>query len=197
MSNDNNSYSRVNIHNHEENEYEYVPQMIIMVERPYNPFHQPVFHGMNPDNEIRNALDQVSMLNVMGTFFDEFMAGGMGMAPIGMSEERMMEIARRESLNHYKTQEKKPHIKLGIASKIAEESMKNENCAICMSKFEAGDNITGLECKHTLHTDCIAEWVKYKSECPVCRADILTVDETPDSDSEDDSDDEEDLVPEE
>jgi hypothetical protein len=189
MSNDNNSGIRVNIHNHEENKYDYVSQMIIMVERPYNPFHQPVFNGngMNPEDEIRNALDQVSMLNVMGAFFDNFL----GMDPVGMSDERMMEIARRESLAHYKTQEKKPHIKLGIASKIADESMKNESCTICVSKFDVGENITELECKHTLHTDCIAEWVKYKSECPVCRQDIQTIDKTPDLSS-----DEDDLVPE-
>ena len=194
MSNDNNYGTRVNIHNHEENDY--VTQMIIM-ERPYNPFYQPVFHGngMNPEDEIRYTLDRVSMLNVMGAFFDNFMGGMGGMGGMGMSEERMMAIARRESLVHYKTQEKKPHIKIGITSKIADESLIDENCAICMSKFDVGENITNLECKHTLHTDCIAEWVKYKSECPVCRSDILTVDETPDLESEDDSDDEEDLVP--
>jgi len=31
-----------------------------------------------------------------------------------------------------------------------------------------------LTCKHILHTECISEWVKYKSECPICRAEIPT-----------------------
>jgi hypothetical protein len=100
----------------------------------------------------------------------------------GMSEERMMEIAISESLDHYKTREKKPYIKLGIEGKISDESMTNDMCTICISKFDVGENITELECKHSLHTHCIAEWVKYKSECPICRYAIITVDETPELD---------------
>ena len=45
----------------------------------------------------------------------------------------------------------------------------------CISDFEKGEKITELECKHILHTECISEWVKYKSECPVCRSFVKTI----------------------
>jgi hypothetical protein len=175
MSNDNNSGIRENIHI---NNYDH--KFLIITESPYtpSPFDQQVFYtgnGMNAVDVINNAFDRVDLLYAMRAFLEEYMQ----IEPVAMSEERMMEIAQHESLNHYKTQEKKPYIKLCIESKIVDKSMENNSCTICVSKFEVGENITELECKHTLHTDCIAEWVKYKSNCPVCRAAILTLDETP------------------
>jgi hypothetical protein len=59
--------------------------------------------------------------------------------------------------------------------------MKDENCTICVSKYQIGENVTELNCKHIFHTECISEWVKYKSECPVCRQSIDTIDERTDN----------------
>jgi hypothetical protein len=186
----NNNGIRVNIHENgydydfeNENDYEfdyefdYDNPVMIVLDRSQNPFSQYFFNTGNQEHDIRTALDNVSMLNVMQAFFDDSTI--IDQWSMGMSEERMMEIATLDSLNNYKTEEKKPHIKLCISTKIANESVINDICTICVSNFDVGDNITELECKHTHHTDCIAEWVKYKSECPVCRCSISTVDETP------------------
>jgi flagellar biosynthesis/type III secretory pathway M-ring protein FliF/YscJ len=89
-------------------------------------------------------------------------------------EDRIMSIAMEESLNHYKTQEKKPNIKLNIKSKKATANLVQEKCAICTSEFEIDENVTFLTCSHVLHTECIDEWVMYKSECPICRGKIDT-----------------------
>ena len=163
MSNNNNSRIRVNIH-----EYD-----------GYNPFDELVFNNLDNSldnssiqNEIRTALNQVRMLDVMAGFFGSMMDG---ISEDGISEDGMMEIARSESLNYYKTQEKKPNVKLDINESIASESLKEEKCAICLSFFNVGEKITELECNHVLHTECVAEWVKYKSECPACRGPIKTV----------------------
>ena len=91
-------------------------------------------------------------------------------------EERNIEIAMRESLSSYKTQEKKPYVKLDIKSKLVTSDKKDENCSICMSGFEIDEKITDLECNHLFHTNCIAEWVMYKPECPCCRVLIKTKD---------------------
>lgn len=91
--------------------------------------------------------------------------------------DRMMEIATRESLYEYKTQEKKPNIKLDIESHLATAENKEDNCSICNSEVLIGETITTLECKHIYHTSCIGEWVMYKPECPCCRTFIKTIDE--------------------
>ena len=73
------------------------------------------------------------------------------------------------------TNEKNQNIKLDLSNKILLENIKGESCTICISDFEKGEKITELECKHILHTECISEWVKYKSECPVCRSFVKTI----------------------
>lgn len=47
-------------------------------------------------------------------------------------------------------------------------------CAICLSDFEAGDEITLLPCGHFFHlTGCVREWLRnHARTCPTCRADI-------------------------
>ncbi|CAN8075984.1 unnamed protein product [Agarophyton chilense] len=47
-------------------------------------------------------------------------------------------------------------------------------CAICLSEFEAGDEITALPCGHMFHlTGCVREWLRnHARTCPTCRADI-------------------------
>lgn len=119
--------------------------------------------GMHYNREI-NAM----MFELLGEM--EEMVTRMGR----ISEERMIEIASHESLNHYNTQEKKPNVKLDVKSEIASDNLKDEKCVICITLFNVGDKITKLECNHVLHTECVSEWVKYKPECPACRNPIKT-----------------------
>lgn len=186
MSDNNNSGIRVNVHEEDEKYDVYSPQIYIMLSMPnvnygygygygnnHNPFSDLVFNpgsGMTPEQEIRSALTRVSMLDVMAGFFNDIIGGD----SYGMQEDEMVRIAEQESLNHYKTQEKKPNVKLEIGSRVADDKTKEENCTICVSSIEEGEEITELECKHVLHTSCISEWVKYKSECPVCRHVVKT-----------------------
>ena len=52
-----------------------------------------------------------------------------------------------------------------------DEKIQNENksCSICIIDFESEDKISITNCNHIFHTDCITEWGKYKTECPICR----------------------------
>ena len=47
-------------------------------------------------------------------------------------------------------------------------------CAICTVEFTNDDEITPLPCNtnHYFHTECIEQWMKQKTECPMCRAKI-------------------------
>jgi hypothetical protein len=109
-----------------------------------------------------------SIENIMETLFENFLEEEI------LFENRMMEIATIESFNYYNTQEKKPNVKLCIKESNATDDIKDEKCPICVSNYEIGEKITKIECNHIYHTNCISEWVKYKSECPVCRRSIET-----------------------
>jgi hypothetical protein len=121
--------------------------------------------GLSINDEILNALRSVSMIDIMFEFFgDDFME----------DPNNEMEIAQQESFNNYNTQEKNPSVILDIDSSIATFDHINENCTICISRFHLNEKITEMECTHIFHTSCISEWVKYKSDCPVCRKSIKT-----------------------
>ncbi|KAM2280467.1 hypothetical protein ACFX1S_041187 [Malus domestica] len=43
-------------------------------------------------------------------------------------------------------------------------------CAICLSEYLTKETVRCIpECKHCFHADCIDEWLKLNSSCPVCR----------------------------
>lgn len=53
---------------------------------------------------------------------------------------------------------------------------EENECIICMAAFNKEDMITRLECpgNHYYHTACIESWIQQgKSQCPMCRHDIL------------------------
>lgn len=52
---------------------------------------------------------------------------------------------------------------------MAEEDTE-QLCSICMDNIEP-PNILSLECNHTYHATCIAQWFRKKSTCPLCRRD--------------------------
>ncbi|CAD8083006.1 unnamed protein product [Paramecium sonneborni] len=49
------------------------------------------------------------------------------------------------------------------------------DCAICMCSFEDNDKVIILTCseKHVFHTDCIVDWLKLNSNCPLCRKQVV------------------------
>lgn len=53
-------------------------------------------------------------------------------------------------------------------------------CAICLSEYEDGDEISwshNPNCSHFFHRSCIAEWLLSHEECPCCRFDFLRFDD--------------------
>ncbi|GER48972.1 RING/U-box superfamily protein [Striga asiatica] len=50
----------------------------------------------------------------------------------------------------------------------------HEECSVCLSLFEQGDEVRNLKCNHTFHKDCIDTWLQRESAtCPLCRGVVL------------------------
>lgn len=47
------------------------------------------------------------------------------------------------------------------------------SCTICLSTFEDGESVRRLRCMHLFHTDCVDNWLKDRSACPVCRIELF------------------------
>ena len=51
---------------------------------------------------------------------------------------------------------------------------EDDMCAICLETYEDGDNLTGLPCRHSFHTECIQPWLSGKSAlCPMCKSEAF------------------------
>mmetsp|Transcript_67291 Transcript_67291/g.111419 ORF Transcript_67291/g.111419 Transcript_67291/m.111419 type:complete len:203 (-) Transcript_67291:30-638(-) len=45
-------------------------------------------------------------------------------------------------------------------------------CAICLSDFQEGDQVSMLQCRHAFHAECVERWLQSCGRCPVCRSDL-------------------------
>jgi hypothetical protein len=45
---------------------------------------------------------------------------------------------------------------------------ENEECRICMTRFERDVLLRPLPCLHTYHTECIDRWLAQAGTCPIC-----------------------------
>lgn len=57
-----------------------------------------------------------------------------------------------------------------IQSHICEEDIE-EVCSICWCSFKRGESLKSLPCPahHTFHDDCIDNWIRKHTTCPICR----------------------------
>jgi len=46
------------------------------------------------------------------------------------------------------------------------------SCSICLLNYEEGDELRKLICTHSFHKECIDNWFKSSSTCPICRTDL-------------------------
>ena len=47
-------------------------------------------------------------------------------------------------------------------------------CAICCDDFLESNEVLKLPCRHIFHSHCIQSWLDNHSNCPMCRFDMLT-----------------------
>ena len=51
-------------------------------------------------------------------------------------------------------------------------------CPICLCGYKKGDTlVVAKHCTHMYHKDCIFEWLDKRTDCPVCRKDMVTASE--------------------
>lgn len=61
---------------------------------------------------------------------------------------------------------------------LYEDSTKHDDdddsCPICLVEFQSKDAlIRSVRCRHVFHSECLAMWLSYHSDCPCCRIKVL------------------------
>ena len=49
---------------------------------------------------------------------------------------------------------------------------KDPDCNICLSDFEAEQDISTIPCFHLFHTSCLKPWLENHRECPSCKHEV-------------------------
>ncbi|XP_058079872.1 RING-H2 finger protein ATL80-like [Magnolia sinica] len=53
------------------------------------------------------------------------------------------------------------------------ESDEQEECVVCLSKIEEGEEIRELRCEHLFHRACLDQWIGSRhGTCPICRGSL-------------------------
>lgn len=59
---------------------------------------------------------------------------------------------------------------------ICIDNSMNQNCVICMDDlFNSTKGVSVLKCGHTIHADCLNEYLKSNYKCPICQKSIHTL----------------------
>ncbi|CAN6335568.1 unnamed protein product [Urochloa humidicola] len=74
---------------------------------------------------------------------------------------------------------------------VGEGEATEEECAVCLEAYEAGDALRTMPCAHAFHQHCIFGWLAVSRLCPLCRF-ALPAEVDSDADEEDDDDDDDD-----
>ncbi|KAJ7721164.1 hypothetical protein DFH07DRAFT_760584 [Mycena maculata] len=68
------------------------------------------------------------------------------------------------------------HVVAGLENATYKEwatAESDQRCPICLDDYEPSDPVMKLgDCRHWLHKECLEQWLKGASTCPVCRKDV-------------------------
>lgn len=57
--------------------------------------------------------------------------------------------------------------------RASSEGELQDECAICLTAFEEGDELRVLTCQHSFHIGCIDQWLPLSGQCAVCKQSVV------------------------
>ncbi|WJX74453.1 RING-type E3 ubiquitin transferase [Trifolium repens] len=105
---------------------------------------------------------------------------------LGSGFDRLLEQFSQIEINGFGRAENPPASKAAIESiptvEIAEAEIEAEtHCAVCTEAFHLGSEARKMPCKHLYHSDCILPWLSMRNSCPVCRHELPSDQNPPES----------------
>jgi hypothetical protein len=94
---------------------------------------------------------------------------------IDMETYNILKINIKEIINYYKSC---LDLDIKIYKKLKKEELKKEiECAICLSSHKREEVLYIEKCNHEFGKDCLKEWLKVSTQCPLCRCDSIIIGE--------------------
>ncbi|CAN8288800.1 unnamed protein product [Cochlearia groenlandica] len=59
---------------------------------------------------------------------------------------------------------------------LCKKQEEDNECSVCLSRFEGDSEINKLKCGHLFHKTCLEKWIDYWNiTCPLCRTPLVVV----------------------
>jgi len=55
---------------------------------------------------------------------------------------------------------------------VSINSVSQQTCMICLNDFSIGDDCRCLPCRHVFHGNCVDEWLRRCTDCPICKDNV-------------------------
>lgn len=126
-------------------------------------------------NALLGPPDQSYMAPPIVLLRDEY--GHIRAAPRDLLDSMITEIA----LNYQGPSGAPPASESAVRSlprrKITEEDVaREETCPVCLEQYKLEEEMCGMPCDHSFHTDCLIPWLRNHNNCPICRLELPTDD---------------------
>ncbi|XP_058067490.1 probable E3 ubiquitin-protein ligase RHY1A [Magnolia sinica] len=69
---------------------------------------------------------------------------------------------------------KKKTSKRFIWAKLGWKASEQDECVVCLERFNTGELLVHLPCAHRFHSRCLVPWLETNTHCPCCRTEILS-----------------------
>ncbi|KAK6944404.1 Zinc finger, RING-type [Dillenia turbinata] len=54
-------------------------------------------------------------------------------------------------------------------AKLSWKASDQEECAVCLDRYQPGETLVHLPCAHRFHSKCLVPWLRTNAHCPCCR----------------------------
>ncbi|KAK6942225.1 Zinc finger, RING-type [Dillenia turbinata] len=54
-------------------------------------------------------------------------------------------------------------------AKLSWKASDQEECAVCLDRYQPGESLVHLPCAHRFHSKCLVPWLETNAHCPCCR----------------------------
>lgn len=113
---------------------------------------------------------RMHILEALEAFNDMGMAGSLLQAQRDFNENDYEMLLALDENNHQHGGASAAQINALPESTVQIDNL--EECSICLETPSIGDTIRHLPCLHKFHKDCIDEWVRRKTSCPICKSSV-------------------------
>lgn len=90
----------------------------------------------------------------------------------GGYEERLIEVQEMLSRRRGLSNDTITRLEMIRWDTSSSRDFDQTQCMVCLSNFTSGEEVRRLPCNHLFHVNCIDEWLRRCTDCPICKANV-------------------------